>query len=43
MSRALIVLGLCAVLAVGACGRKGPLELPPERASQGQVSSQGQV
>lgn len=33
MTRVLIVFGLCAVLAAGACGRKGPLELPPEKAS----------
>lgn len=36
MSRALIVAGLCALLALGACGRRGPLELPPESMDQNQ-------
>jgi predicted small lipoprotein YifL len=35
----MIVLGL-AVLALGGCGRKGPLDLPPAASSQSSASSQ---
>jgi predicted small lipoprotein YifL len=40
-SRWAVILVSAAVLALGGCGRKGPLDLPPTASSQGAAAAQG--